>query len=276
MLEFFDASMIEVINLLSAGLTSFNAKPSVTSDLSADHLFLPTQNIITQDRLDRIEDWTTRNEMILNSSKTKYLIFNTCKNFQFDTRLYLSDTILDRVRETKLLGVIINEDLTWHSNTRYIVNRAYQRMIILRYLFSFNVPKKEMITIYILYIISIVEQSCVVWGSSLTQDEENYIERVQKCSLRLIFRENYISYENCVNKAKILTLKNRRTLLQYRFASRCTQNEKTKDMFPLKQVNRLTRHPDIYEVPFARTSRLADSALVSMARLLNEQKKTSK
>ena len=52
--------------------------------------------------------------------------------------------------------------------------------------------------------------------------------------------------------------------------------KKTSDMFPLKPVNRVTRHPDIYEVPFARTSRLALSALPTMARLLNEQSKASK
>ena len=58
---FDDASMIEVINLISTGLTSFNIKSSVPSDLSPQNLFLPTENTMTQDRLDKINNWTVQN-----------------------------------------------------------------------------------------------------------------------------------------------------------------------------------------------------------------------
>ena len=208
--------------------------------------------------------------MQLNTKKTKYMIFNFCNSLKFNTRLELNETLLDQVRETRLLGVIISDDLTWHSNTKYIVTRAYQRMIILKKLYPFNIPIKEMVIIYTMYIRSIVEQSCVVWGSSITQDEEMAIEHVQKCALRIIFKYDYISYENSLAVAKLSTLKNRIHMLQIRFAKKCTQNEKTQDMFPLKNVSRNTRNPEIYEVPFARTSRLANSAIPMMAWLRNE------
>ena len=71
-------------------------------------------------------------------------------------------------------------------------------MIILRNLYQFNVPVEDMIKIYILFIRSMVEQSCVVWASSITAEEENSLERTQKCALRLIFKEKYQTYSNAL------------------------------------------------------------------------------
>ena len=69
--------------------------------------------------------------------------------------------------------------------------KAYTRMIILEKLYEFNLPVEEMINIYILFIRSIVEQSCIVWHSSLTEDDHTAIERVQKVALRIILDSQY-------------------------------------------------------------------------------------
>ena len=55
-----------------------------------------------------------------------------------------------------------------------------------------------------------------------------------------------------------------------RFAKKCIENENTMDMFPKKTVTRNTRNTDIFEVPFARTSRMARSAIPTMANSLNQ------
>ena len=145
-------------------------------------------------------------------------------------------------------------------------------MIILKNLYQFNIPVADLVTIYTMYIRSILEQSCVVWGSSITQEEEMAIERVQKCALRIILKYDYISYENGLAIAKLSKIKNRIQMLQLRFARKCVQNEATQDMFPLKTQMRNTRHKETYEVPFARTSRLADSAIPTMVKLLKQNK----
>ena len=89
----------------------------------------------------------------------------------FQTRLFVRDTLIEQVNESRLLGVIISDNLTWHANTNSLVKRAYARMSILRRLYEFNVPQKQMVQIYTLYVRSITEQSSVVWSSSITQDE---------------------------------------------------------------------------------------------------------
>ena len=116
--------------------------------------------------------------MKLNVQKSNILIFNASNNYQFTTRLQLENFILEILDDTKLLGVQISSDLTWHKNTKRLISKAYQRTIIIRKLFEFNVPVKDLVNIYILFIRSILEQACVVWHSSITEGESEDIERV--------------------------------------------------------------------------------------------------
>ena len=119
------------------------------------------------------------------------MIFNFSNQYQFNTRLYMENTLLSQVKETCLLGVKITDDLKWKKNTTSLVSRCYQRMVILRNLNTFHVPVEEMINIYCLYIRSVAEQSCVVRASSITCGEENDLERVQKLALRIILQSEY-------------------------------------------------------------------------------------
>ena len=96
----------------------------------------------------------------------------------------MEDNLLEQVRETRLLGVVINDRLTWHSNTDFIVKKAYKRMILLHKLFEFDLSLPDMINIYTLYIRSILESSAVVWHSDITKSEQKDIERVQKVALK--------------------------------------------------------------------------------------------
>jgi hypothetical protein len=214
-------------------------------------------------------DWTNEKEMKLNAAKTKYMIFNYSKKYQFNTRLELEGKVLDQVHETKLLGLTVRDDLSWKTNTENLAKKAYKRMIILKNLFSFNVPIVDLVEIYTLYIRSVVEQCAVVWHSSLKTGEQVDLERVQKVALRVILKENYTSYSEALELTGLETLKARRKKLCLNFAKKCLKSEATRDIFPLNQTNVDTRRPEKYNVSYARTDRLAKSAIPYMARLLN-------
>ena len=53
-----DVSLIEVINLISAGLASYNYKRNVPSDIAQNDHFLPTENVQTNIHLANISEWT--------------------------------------------------------------------------------------------------------------------------------------------------------------------------------------------------------------------------
>ena len=265
-----DVSIIEIISLISIGLTSYNCKNQVPSDIGDHNQFLPAENLQSQNHLNQLCNWTLEKEMKLNAEKSKYMVFNPTKNYQFNTRLRIQDNLLEQVKSTRLLGLVINDNLTWHENTAIVVQKAYKRMIILHNLFNFNLPIIELINIYILYIRSLVEQSAVVWNSSITLEECLEIERVQKVALRLIMRENYVSYANALCITGLPTLKERRDHLCTKFAENCAKSEKSSHMFPLNSGNIFnTRNHETFFVAPARTKRYANSAIPSMQRGLN-------
>ena len=63
--------------------------------------------------------------------------------------------VLEQVQQTRLLGVVLDERLSWQANTTFIVKKAYKRMSLLHKLYNFAVPEQELIEIYILYIRSV-------------------------------------------------------------------------------------------------------------------------
>ena len=265
-----DLSILEIINLISQGLATHNFKFQVASDIDIEHnQFLPQSSIKSQNYLDRLENWTNSNLMKLNADKSKFMIVNFTEKYQFNTRLTLENKQLEQVNETRLLGVVINDKLTWHSNTEFIVKKAYKRMVILHNLFDFGLPVSEMVNIYILYIRSILETSAVVWHSSITQAETSEIERVQKVALRIILGGEYEDYKKALNISGLQTLSDRRIALCKQFAKNCTKSSKMSHIFPLNQHTVNTRNPEKYFVSPASTGRLANSAIPYMQRLLN-------
>ena len=146
-------------------------------------------------------------------------------------------------------------------------------MVILRRLYTFSVSIDDLVTIYCLYIRSLLEQNCNVWSSSISQEEIDDIERVQKVACRIILKEGYTSYHSALMTLSLDSLKLRRENLS--FAKKALKTEHGKKMFPLNpnfsedslENNRFTEK---YTVKFASTGRLRDSAIPSMQRALNK------
>ena len=64
-------------------------------------------------------------------------------------------------------------------------------MVLLRRVAEFTTSIKDLKTIYIMYIRSILEQSCVVWHSSLSNQNSEDLERIQKSALKIILGTKY-------------------------------------------------------------------------------------
>ena len=145
-------------------------------------------------------------------------------------------------------------------------------MELLRKVSEFTTSIDEKRQIYILYIRSIVEQSCTVWHSSLSKENTEDLERVQKAALKIILGEKYENYEDGLVKANLESLENRREMLCRNFATKCikSKNPRVKEIFKEKQKpEKNLRNIEKYEVNFARTNRLKNSSIPYMQRILN-------
>ena len=266
-----DLSILEIINLMSIGIASYNFQMHVASDIPENGYYISNTNLATQTYLDKICKWTTENKMELNQKKSQAMIFNFSSKYQFSSRTLIDSATVDVVRETKLLGVMINDRLSWDSNTSYLVKRANSRMRLIHQLVDFCVPQDDLVHIYILYVRSILEQSCQVWHSSLTLENFHDLERVQKNALKIILQDSYENYSKALEITGLSTLFERRSKLCLKFAKSCLKHDQMKKMFPLNhtdyQMN--TRFREKFKVANAKTDRLKNSAIPYMQRLLN-------
>ena len=267
-----DLSVLEIVNLLTVGITSFNLKQQIPADIPTHNQFIPPDNLASQDWLDKINKWTEDQLMIINEKKTKTMIFNFTENYKFTTRLKLKGENVEVINSTRLLGTMLTDDLKWDLNISTIVKKANARMELLRRVASFGTPAEDLKIIYILFIRSLLEQSATVWHSSLTEENINDLERVQKTAIKVILQDKYKGYKNGLAQLDIETLEDRREELCLNFAKKCTKSDKLKHMFPLnvKSHTMETRKDEKYKVQFANTERLKNSAVIYMQNLLNE------
>ena len=268
-----DLTVLEVVILLTVGITSYNIKQHVPSDIPTGNGFIEAGNLETQNYINSISEWTRQKQMKLNHSKSSVMMYNFTEKYQFATRLTVESENLEVVNQCKLLGVVLTSDLKWNENTKHLVKRANSRMEILRKLSSFNPPISDMLTIYKLYIRSILEQSCVIWHSSLSEENKEDLERVQKNALRNILKEKYSSYKDALKLLKLETLDDRRKKLLLVYGKQCTKIEQTKQLFPLKKKhhNMNTRSNETYEVLKTNTTRYRNSTVPFIQKLLNAE-----
>ena len=109
-----DIIILEKINLLYIGLASYNYKSNVASDIIENGYFLPPENLNTQANLKK-NIW-----MDPKQQNVAEYIQKQDNELQLHQRLSVDNKVLENITETKLLGVMINNTLTWDSNTKYI------------------------------------------------------------------------------------------------------------------------------------------------------------
>ena len=266
-----DLTMLEIINLINIGISCYNSKVQVPNDLDVDKNYIPAENLKTSTYLKSVNEWTINQKMMLNKKKTTNMIINFTNNYQFNTRLNIDGEKIDTVEKTKLLGTIISNDLKLDENTIGLIKKANARICLLRKVASFSPPTQDLKIIYFQYIRSILEQSCVVWHASLTEENSSDLERIQKNSLRNILKNKYINYEQALDELNIDTLEDRREILCLKFAMKAKNNPYIKELFKEKTKNHSMelRNTEQFEVTMAHTKRYQESSIPYMQRLLN-------
>ena len=89
---------------------------------------LPQEKSQVQEQLNKISKYASDNEMKINKSKTKTMLFNTAKKRDFTPALAIDGDVIEPVEEMKLLGVILTNDLKWSKNSEYLIKRGYNKL----------------------------------------------------------------------------------------------------------------------------------------------------
>ena len=209
--------------------------------------------------------------MVINQKKTKAMVFNFTDNHQFTTRLQLKGENVEIVKQMKILGTIVTDKMSWDDNCQHLIKKVNARMQLLRNIQSFGATHSEMVHLWTVFCRRVLDQSCAVWHSSLTQENTDDLERTQKSFCKIALQENYTSYKSALLKLDMETLQERRENLQLKFAKSGIKYEKLNDLLPeTKRVSKTeTRNQENFKVDFANTERLKKSSIITMQRKLN-------
>ena len=121
--------------------------------------------------------------------------------------------------------------------------------------------------------------SAVVFHSSLTVEQNNKLEMIQKTFLKVIIGENYVSYASALEMCGLKTLSERRQDRCLNFATKSSKHPRNNRLFPIRPKDEKgLRITEPFKVNFASGGKYKNSAMPHCQRLLNSnhQLKTKK
>lgn len=213
-----------------------------------------------QNDLENINEWMNTNQLKLNIDKTKYIVI--CKPNQSNCLAALNVTVnstnIERVKTMKILGVTIDERMSWTNHTRKVVSKCshvLSMLFPLRDLLSVQM-KKVLVNAYLM---SILNYCSIVW---MVPSPQNYkrLDKIVKKSARFIFRKRYIcNVDEDINcKLQWLLPKYRYQFEMLKFAFKIVNNQAPQYFYDYVLTDlfsqRHTRQQS-YNVPIESSSR---------------------
>ena len=110
---------------------------------------------IVNSELEKITCWFYTNNLSINVKKSNFIIFRPRQNRQtLDLAFNISNYLIDRVKEATLIGVILDEHLTWKSHIHNVARKVSKAMGII-YISSICLDNSSLRILYFSLIYSI-------------------------------------------------------------------------------------------------------------------------
>ena len=134
----------------------------------------------TQKRLDNLNVWSRKNNLLLNGAKTKYIIFSTTKikqNFlqDFEYSFDLNNDKAEKVGNWKVLGMIFQENLSWEKYIDELICSCYKKLFVLKKIKRFA-PQRARKHLAEALIISKIDYANIIYSNA----SQNSLIRLQK------------------------------------------------------------------------------------------------
>ncbi|KPJ06072.1 putative RNA-directed DNA polymerase from transposon BS [Papilio machaon] len=139
--------------------------------------------------LDRIQRWSENNCLVLNPSKTKYMIFGSqyqINNIPPDCQVTLGSEVVERVYEAKNLGLLLEPSLRYEKHISGVVRSCFYRLKVL-YKVRRYLSERLRIQLVEALVLSKLNYSDAVYGPRLYARTEKLIQRVQNACARFCF-----------------------------------------------------------------------------------------
>ena len=167
------------------------------------------------------------------------------------------------VTSTKLLGLIISNDLKWNTHISNTCKKVSTRLYFLRQLKRAKLPPNDLVLFYITCIRPVIEYACEVFHNSLPQYLSDDLEKLQKRAFRIIFPDMH--YKDVLETKNILSLNDRRQKLTTKLFNNIASNSHHNlyDLLPPLNIDdHFLRNYRNFELPVCKTNRLNDSFIM--------------
>ena len=160
---------------------------------------------IIQNDINELYAWSKKWQLPFNINKCKVLHFGKSKNHHLYT---MNNSQLTIENSEKDLGVLFDTDMNFKHHIKTIINKANQRVGMIRRHFS-KLNGQSLKLLYKTLIRPILEYCNVVWFP-LTKHDTQEIEKVQHRATKLVSSIAHLPYEERLKKLNLTTLAYRR------------------------------------------------------------------
>lgn len=139
--------------------------------------------------LKKIKQWFDQNKFVLSVNKTTFILFNG-KRKNIDISIKIDGMEIQRVQETKFLGVIISEDLSWKSHINYTKGKIAKSISVLhkvKLLFNHSallILYNSLIIQYLTYCVEISGTTCKTYAQPLFILQQRALKTINNCRHR--------------------------------------------------------------------------------------------
>ena len=270
-----DLSMLVAYNLKKVLVSDPAHRPKPLTFNERTEQILPVGNNLLQVQLDSLHAFASSKLLKIKEKKSNVMKFNFSRNYDFPPELVISgfNDQLEVIRETKLLGIILTDDLKWAANTDYICKKAYKKMWSLRRMKKLDLEPLVILDVYIKEVRSVMELAVPAWHSGLTLKQSADIERVQRVAVHIILSDcntgkSDFTYGMGLATLNLEPLSVRREKLCHTFANK-TLKSRHSDIFEKHGYQHETRRKVQFKEHKSNTQRCYKSPVNYLTRLLN-------
>ncbi|MES9881523.1 MAG: reverse transcriptase family protein [Sedimenticola sp.] len=206
----------------------------VNTDLYADDTTLydmnksiPSVKENLENALEKLSKWCKENGMVINSAKTKVMLVTTHQNqIRLNVQclgLKLNDKVLKTVSNDKILGVHIENTLTWSIHTDKIAKKIATNLWLLNTIKDF-LSLDHRIQFYKTYIQPHIDYCSIIWGAT-SQSNLNRLYNLQKRACKIILDYEYSDIVKNMEELKILNVYERIFLRKAKFMFNVNRNK---------------------------------------------------
>ena len=218
----------------------------------------PTKSSLQQDLI-HLQHWSRCNDMKVNPEKTKSMVISFTKKQLNLPSLILNDVPIEQVKSAKLVGVHISNDLRWQTQVNHMCSKASKRIFMLTHLRRSGASSEDLLHIYCAIIRPVLEYAAPVWSTSLTRQQVDQLESIQKRCIKIISPGK--DQQEALHDLDLTTLEDRRTQLCKKFFLKIQQKDDIINdlLSENKQLHYNLRTQQPYKIPHANTERYKNS-----------------